>query len=421
MAKIGERIRNSWNAFLGRDPTFPYYQHGSSIRPDRPRLSVVTLRSVVSSIYNQIAVDVSQIDINHVRLDENGKYKETIHSELNNVLTLEANLDQTGRAFIQDAVISMFDEGVVALIPTDTEDDPNDTESFKIHKVRTGKILEWYPHSVRLSAYREETGRREELVLDKSFVCIVENPFYTIMNDQNSTRQRLMRVLSQLDQFNEQNSAGKMDLIVQLPYTVKSKARMKLAEMRRRDIEAQLTGSQYGIAYVDGTEKIIQLNRSLENNLWTQAKELTTELYNQLGLTQSIFDGTADEKTLLNYYNRTITPIITAITDEMRRKWLSKTARTQGQSIRFFQDPFKLIPVGQLAEMSDKLTRNEIMSSNEIRGVIGLKPSDDPKADELRNSNINHPEDSKKETVNVEEEINIDENSKSNKNSRKEN
>ena len=412
MPKIGERFRNSWNAFLGRDPTFPYYQHGSSRRPDRPRLSVVTLRSVVSSIYNRIAVDVSQMDINHVRLDENGNYKETISSDLNNILTLSANLDQTGRAFMLDAVMSMFDEGVVALVPTDTEDDPEDTESYKILKARTGKVVEWYPEHVRLSVYREMTGQREEIVLPKDIVCIIENPFYAVMNEPNSTHQRLMRVLSQLDQFNEENSAGKMDLIVQLPYTIKSKARQNLAEKRRKDIEAQLTGSKYGIAYVDGTEKIIQLNRSLENNLWAQAKELTAELYNQLGLTQSIFDGTANEQTLLNYYDRTVTPIITAITDEMKRKWLSKTARTQGQSVRFFRDPFTLIPVGKLAEMADKLTRNEIMTSNEVRGIIGLKPSDDPKADELRNSNLNHPDEKEQVNVNLDEEIDVEENSK---------
>lgn len=406
MPKIGERFRNGWNAFLGRDPTFKYRYGGSSVRPDRIRLSRTNARSIVNSIYNRIAVDVAAMNINHVRLNEEGNYEETINSDLNNALTIEANIDQTGRALVQDIVMSMFDEGCVAIIPVDTDEDPEDTAGYKIYTLRTGKITQWFPTEVRVEVYNERIGRKEEIDLPKSMVAIIENPFYSIMNEPNSTLQRLIRVLSQLDRTNEECSAGKMDLIVQLPYVVKSKAREIQAEKRRKDLEAQLTGSQYGIGYIDGTERVIQLNRSVENNLWSQAKDLTFELYNQLGLTQSIFDGTADEKTLLNYYDRTINPIITAIVEEMQRKWLSKTARSQGQAIRFFRDPFKLIPVSQLAEMSDKLTRNEIMTSNEVRSVIGLKPSKDPKADELRNSNLNHPDENQNEENS--EEIDID-------------
>lgn len=406
MSGLGERIKNGWNAFKGRDPTKPLYGYGSSFRPDRIRLSRTNARSIVNSIYNRIAIDVSAMNVEHVRLDENGNYKETINDELNRVLTRSANNDQTGRALFQDIVMSMFDEGCVAVIPVDTDIDPENTESYKINSLRTGKIVEWYPYEVRVEAYDERVGRKKEIILPKGLVAIIENPFYSIMNEPNSTLQRLIRVLSQLDRTNEETSAGKMDLIVQLPYTVKSKARQIQAESRRKDLEAQLTGSQYGIGYIDGTERVIQLNRSIENNLWTQAKDLTLDLYNQLGLTQSIFDGTADEKTLLNYYDRTVTPTITAIVEEMERKWLSKTAIAQRQAIRYFRDPFKLIPVSQLAEMSDKLTRNEIMTSNEVRAVIGLKPSNDPKADELRNSNLNHPEDENaqedlKETIDI--------------------
>lgn len=403
MSKIGDRFRNGWNAFMGRDPTYRSRYYGSSARPDRTRLSIRNARSIVTSIYNRIAVDVSAMNINHVRLDENGKYKETIHSDLNNALTLDANVDQTGRAMIQDAVMSMFDEGCVSLIPVDADFDPVGTDSYKIYTIRTGKIVEWYPQEVRVEAYDERIGKKKEIVLDKGFVPIIENPFYAIMNEPNSTLQRLLRVINQLEKMNDQISAGKMDVIIQLPFGIKSQAKRVLADQRRKDLEEQLTGSQYGVGYIDATEKVIQLNRPLENNLWNQAKDLTVELYNQLGLTQSIFDGTADEKTLINYYNRTITPIVTAIVEEMQRKWLSKTARTQGQAIRFFQDPFKLVTVGELAEMSDKLTRNEIMTSNEIRAVIGLKPSDDPKADELRNSNLNHPD----EKVENKEEVDV--------------
>lgn len=408
MAGLRERIKNGWNAFNGRDPTKPLYGYGSSFRPDRIRLSRTNSRSIVNSIYNRIAIDVSAMNVEHVRLDENGNYKETIDDELNTVLTRSANNDQTGRALFQDIVMSMFDEGCVAVIPVVTDTDPEDTESYKIHSLRTGKILEWYPYEVKVEAYDERVGRKKEIILPKSFVAIIENPFYSIMNEPNSTLQRLIRVLSQLDRTNEETSAGKMDLIVQLPYTVKSKARQIQAESRRKDLEAQLTGSQYGIGYIDGTERVIQLNRSIENNLWAQAKDLTVDLYNQLGWTQSVFDGTADEKTLLNYYDRTVTPTITAITEEMERKWLSKTAITQRQAIRYFRNPFKLIPVSQFAEMADKLTRNEIMTSNEVRGVIGLKPSNDPKADELRNSNLNHPDESATQE-DLKEKINISE------------
>jgi hypothetical protein len=392
MSKITERFRNGWNAFMGRDPTPTFSGYGSYNRPDKIRLSRTNARSIVNSIYNRIALDVASININHVMLNEEGNYTETISSDLNNALTIEANIDQTGRNLIQDAVMSMFDEGVVAIVPVDTNIDPYDTEAYKIYSLRVGKIVEWYPYQVRVELYNERTGKKQEVVVDKAITAIIENPFYSVMNEPNSTLQRLVRVINQLDRTNEQNSAGKMDLIIQLPYAIKSSARQIQAEERRKNLEAQLTGSQYGIGYVDATEHITQLNRSLENNLWTQAKDLTADLYNQLGLTQSIFDGTADENTYLNYQNRTVNPIITAITEEMMRKWLSKTARTRGQAIKFFSDPFKLIPVSQLAEMSDKLTRNEIMSSNEVRSVIGLKPSKDPKADELRNSNLNHPD-----------------------------
>lgn len=397
MPKLSERFKRGWNAFTGRDPTYPY-QYGSSNRPDRLRLSRTSLRSIVNSIYNRIAVDVAAMNISHVRLDEEGNYKETLKSELNNILKTEANLDQTGRQLIQDAVMSMFDEGCVSIVPIDADTDPDLTDSYKIYSARTGKIVQWYPLEVKVEVYNERTGRRQEIVMPKEEVVIIENPFYSLMNEPNSTSQRLIRVLSQLDRTNEEASAGKMDLIIQLPYNIHSKARQIQAESRRKDLEAQLTGgSQYGIGYIDGTERIVQLNRSLENNLWTQAKDLTLDLYNQLGLTQSIFDGTADEKTMLNYYDRTVNPIITAITEEMERKWISKTARSQGQAIRSYRDPFKLIPVSELSEMADKLTRNEIMSPNEIRSVIGLKPSEDPKADELRNRNLNNPDENQNE------------------------
>lgn len=392
MASLGERIKNSWNAFMGRDPTFqPKIYGGNYTRPDRPRFSISNARSVLASIYNRIAVDVSSIDIRHVRLNEDGLYSQTIDDELNWVLSRVANVDQTSRAFIQDVVMSMFDEGSVAIIPTDTSENPNKTESYKIFKIRTAKIVEWYPEHIRVQFYREQTGQKEELIVAKSWVPIIENPFYSTMNEPNSTLQRLLRAINQLDSTNRVNSTGQLDLIVQVPYSIKSQAQRAYAKQRKADIEAQLTGgSELGIAYIDGTEHVIQLNRSLENNIWNQVKELTSELYNELGLTQSILDGTADQKAVLNYYDRTVTPIITAIVEAMEMKWLSKTAITQKQAIRFFRDPFKLVPVGELAEMADKLTRNEIMSSNEIRSAIGLRLSDDPRANLLLNKNLNY-------------------------------
>lgn len=406
MPSLGERIKHSWNVFLGREPTFRYdFSYTNSQRPDRLRLTTNNARTIVSSIYNRIAIDCAQIDIRHVRLDkEYERYKETIKSSLNTCLTLSANLDQTGRAMIQDGIMSMFDEGCVAFVPTDTSENPEFTDSYDIYNIRIGKVKEWRPDRVIVEVYDENTGEKKEASILKRNVAIVENPFYAIMNEPNSTLQRLLRILTQIDRTNEQNSAGKMDLIIQLPYVVKGPAKTEQAENRRKSIEAQLTGSQYGIAYIDGTERITQLNRSVENNLWSQAKDLTTQLYNQLGLTEAIFNGTADEKTLLDYYNRTIEPIMSAITNEMERKWLSKTARSQLQAIRFFRDPFKLVPVNQIADIADKFTRNEIMTSNEIRAVIGMKPSDDPKADQLLNSNLNHTPEEISKTTNDERE-----------------
>ena len=406
MASLGDRIKRSWNAFLGRDPTYYPYGYGSGFKPDRIRLSTANARSIVNSIYNRIAVDCSQIDIKHVRLDEkNGRYKETIDSTLNNCFSLSANIDQTGRALIQDAVMSMFDEGCIAIVPTDTIGDPRITDSYKIEKIRVGKIVEWFPAYVKLNVYNELVGRKEDILMRKKDVAIIENPFYTIMNEPNSILQRLIRILNQIDRTNENNSSGKMDLIIQLPYPIKTPAKREVAEERRRDLENQLTGTQLGIGYIDATERVTQLNRSIENNLWTQAKDLTSQLYNELGLTETIFNGTADEKTKLDYYNRTIEPIMSAITMEMERKWLSPTARTQLQAIRFFRDPFKLVPVNDLAEIGDKFTRNEIMTSNELRAVIGMAPSDEKKADQLTNSNLyQQPQQEVVEDVTVEEE-----------------
>lgn len=404
MASLGERVRRSWNAFLGKEPAFRYdTAFGTSQRPDRMRFTTTNSRSIVSSIYNRIAVDCSQIDIRHVRLDEEyGRYKETINSSLNECLSLNANLDQTGRALIQDVVMSMFDEGCVAIVPTITSEDPALTDSYSIYSLRTGRIKEWYPSSVKVEVYNESTGNKQDLVMLKRTIAIIENPFYSVMNEPNSTLQRLVRILNQIDRTNEQNSAGKLDLIIQLPYIVKSETKRAQANERRKEIEAQLTGSQYGIAYADGTERITQLNRPVENNLWAQAQDLTTQLYNQLGLTENIFNGSADEKTLLDYYNRTIEPIISAITLEMTRKWLSKTARTQNQSIAFFRDPFKLVPINNIAEIADKFTRNEILTSNEIRSIIGAKPSSDPKADKLINSNLNQSSEEIADMQNIE-------------------
>jgi hypothetical protein len=393
---VGSRLKHAWNAFLNRDPTVVYRDIGSgySYRPDRLRLTRGNERSIVTSVYNRIALDVAAINIRHVQLDDEERFLGVVNSDLNKCLSLEANLDQTGRAFIQDMVMSMMDEGCIAIVPIDTDDDPDDTEGYKIYSMRVGRIRDWYPAHVRVEVYNESKGRKQDIVVPKKTIGIVENPLYAVINEPNSTMQRLIRKLNLLDAVDEQSSAGKLDLIIQLPYVIKSDARRQQAEQRRRDIEQQLAGSKYGIAYVDGTEKITQLNRSLENNLMKQIEYLTNMLYSQLGITQSILDGTADEKTMLNYYNRTIEPIISAITDEMKRKFLSKTARSQRKSIMFFRDPFKLVPVGELAEISDKFTRNEIASSNEMRQVIGWKPSSDPKADELRNSNLSSPDNS---------------------------
>ena len=387
---LGSRFRNAWNVFFNKDPTNYYKDVGTtySYRPDRVRFSRGNERSIITSVYNRIALDCASIDIKHVQLDDNGRYLSTRDSGLNNCLTADANLDQTGRAFIQDVVASMFDEGCVAIVPVDTDRNPKDTNSYEILTMRTGKILEWYPSKVKVRVYDENTGKKENIILPKKTVGIIENPFYSVMNEPNSTLQRLIRKLNLLDAIDEQSGSGKLDLIIQLPYVIKTDARRQQAETRRKDIETQLSGSKYGIAYTDGTERITQLNRSVDNNLMSQIEYLTSMLYSQLGITQSVLDGTADEKTMLNYYNRTIEPIISAIVDEMKRKFLTKTAKSQNQSILFFRDPFKLVPVNDIAEIADKFTRNEIMTSNEMRQIIGMKPSDDPKADELRNSNI---------------------------------
>lgn len=388
---ITDRMKHAFNAFMNRDPTAYYNRNlGSSysIRPDRPRLSRGNERSIITAIFNRIAMDVAAIDIMHCKLDENNRFVEKIDSGLNNCLNLEANIDQSGRAFIQDAVMSMLDEGVVALVPVDTDRNPAITDSYDILTMRTGKILEWYPAHVKVRLYNDRTGEKEDLMLAKRDVAIIENPLFAIVNEPNSTMQRLMRKLSLLDVTDEQTASGKLDLIIQLPYVVKSEARREQANQRRKDIEQQLAEGKYGIAYTDGTEKIIQLNRSVENNLMKQVEYLTNMVYSQIGITQSVLDGTADEKTMLNYNNRTIEPIVSAIVDELKRKFLTKTARTQLQSVSFFRDPFRLVPVNDIAEIADKFTRNEIMTSNEIRQIVGMKPSDDPKADQLVNSNI---------------------------------
>lgn len=392
---IGSRLKHAWNAFVNnRDPTVYYRDTGPgySYRPDRPRLTRGNERSIVTSVYNRIALDVASINIQHCKLDDDGRYLRTIDSSLNRCLNLTANLDQTGRAFVQDTVMSMLDEGCVAIVPVDTTADPELTESYDILSMRTGKILEWFPKDVRVRLYNEEKGQKEDIILPKRTIGIVENPLYAVINEPNSTMQRLIRKLSLLDVTDEQTASGKLDIIIQLPFVVKSEARRQQAEQRRKEIEMQLAGSKYGIAYTDGTEKITQLNRSVENNLMKQVEYLTNLLLSQLGITQAILDGTADDKTMLNYYSRTIEPIVAAIVDEMERKFLSKTARSQNQSIKFFRDPFKLVPVNDIAEIADKFTRNEIMTSNEIRQIVGLKPSDDPKADQLINSNLNQPE-----------------------------
>jgi hypothetical protein len=397
---IGARLQHAWSAFRNKDPAIRYGDIGPGYgyRPDRVRFTRGNERSIVTSVYNRITLDASAINIYHARLDDNNRFTEIIESGLNTCLTLEANIDQTARAFFQDAVMSMLDEGCVALVPVDTTLDPNVTGSYDIQSMRTAQILEWYPERVRLRLYNERIGRKEDITLPKNMVAIIENPLYSVMNEPNSTMQRLIRKLNLLDVIDEQSGSGKLDLIIQLPYVIKTDARRRQAEERRKEIENQLTGSKYGIAYTDGTERITQLNRAVDNNLMTQIEYLTSMLYSQLGITQSILDGSADDKTMLNYYNRTIEPIISAIVDEMKRKFLTKTARSQKQSILFFRDPFKLVPVADISEIADKFTRNEIMTSNEIRQIVGMKPSDDPKADELRNSNISEPAGESKET-----------------------
>lgn len=385
-----DRLKHAWNIFKNKDPTQVNWNIGPSYgyRPDRMRYTRGNERSIVTAVYNRIAMDVAAVNLKHIRLDENDRYKETIDSGLNNCLSVEANLDQTGRAFIQDLVASMLDEGCVAAVPTDADDEPEDSGNFKVYTLRTGKILEWYPRYVKVEVYNEQEGQRQQIIIPKSTVPLIENPMYSVMNEPNSIYQRLVRKLTLLDVVDEQTSSGKLDLIIQLPYIIKTEARREQAEKRRKDIEKQLSEGKYGIAYTDGTERITQLNRPVENNLMKQIEYLTSMFFSQLGITQSILDGTADEKTMLNYYNRTIEPILSAIADEMKRKFLTPTARSQKQTIAYFRDPFKLVPVNDIAEIADKFTRNEIMTSNEIRQVIGMKPSSDPNADVLRNKNL---------------------------------
>ena len=410
---LGERIKNAWNAFSSRSPTsWETSTYGYGYRHDRRRLTSGNERSIITAIYNRIAIDVAAVDIKHVKLDDNKRYLEDVNSGLNNIFSHEANIDQSGREFVQDIVMSMFDEGCVALVPTDTSITPKLSGAYDIYTMRTGKIVNWYPEHVRVQVYNDRTGRKDEITLPKRFVAIIENPLYAVMNEPNSTMQRLIRKLNLLDYIDDQNSSGKLDLIIQLPYVIKSETRQQQAEKRRAQIEQQLVGSKYGIAYTDGTERITQLNRPVENNLMSQIEYLTSMLYGQLGITEEIFKGTADEAIMLNYYNRTVEPILSAITGAVERKYLTKTARSQNQAVKFFRDPFKLVPVNQIAEIADKFTRNEIMTSNEIRQIVGMKPSDDPKADELRNSNINQqdeesPEEMRTEDVESEDPANM--------------
>lgn len=389
---FGSRIRRAWNVFKNRDPMTDMswrLGYGDSQRADRVILSSNNEKTIVNAIYNRIALDVASLKFRHVRLDENERFKEEMSTGLNEVLKTEANLDQSGRAFVHDMVLSMIDEGVVAAVPVETTDDPEVSSSYDILQMRVGPIVEWYPQHVKVRLYNSVTGQRQEFTFRKRDVAILENPFYAVMNAPNSTLQRLIRKLRLLDVIDEQAGSGKLDLIIQLPYTIRSEARQQQAEVRRKSVEDQLAGNKLGIAYIDSTEKVIQLNRSVENNLLKQVEYLTSMLYSQLGFSQSILDGTADEQTMLNYQNKTVEPLASTITDEFKRKFLTKTARTQGQSVMFFTEPFRITPVSQIAEIADKFTRNEILTSNEIRQIIGIKPSDDPKADELRNSNLN--------------------------------
>ena len=395
MPTFTERLQHAWNAFLNKDPpnnAIHTIGYGSSFRPDRGVLTRGNQRSIVSSVYTRIAIDCAAIPIEHVRLDQDGRYVSTIDSGLNNCLTVSANIDQTGRAFVQDFVMSLLDEGVAALVPIDTDANIRNHNTFDILSMRVGKVTDWYPQHVRINVYNQQTGQREDILLPKKSVAIVENPLYSVMNEPNSTLQRLIRKLNLLDAVDEQSSAGKLDLIIQLPYIVKTEARKQQAQQRRKQIQEQLAGSKYGIAYTDGTEKVTQINRPVENNLMSQIQYLTNTLYNQLGITQQVFAGTADQRSMQNYYNRTIEPILSAIADEIKRKFLTKTARTQHQSIMFHRSPFKLVSISQIAEIADKFTRNEILSSNEVRQLIGYKPSTDPKADKLQNKNMPQPQ-----------------------------
>ena len=406
---FGSRLKHAWNALVDNQPYNDYkdYGRGYTYRPDRPRLTRGNERSIINSIYNRIMIDASSMKINHVKVDGDGRFVGTIQSGLDYCLNTEANIDQTGRAFLQDCILSMLDEGVIAMVPIDTTTNPMLTNSYDIQTMRVGKIVEWYPTRVKINVYNDKTGLKEDITMPKSLVGIIENPFYSVMNDTNSTLQRLIRKLNMLDAVDEQSSSGKLDLIIQLPYVIKTEGRRKQAEERRQEIETQLSGSKYGIAYADGTEHITQLNRPAENNLMKQIEYLTSMLYSQLGITTSILDGTADEKTMLNYYTRTIEPIVDAIVCEIRRKFLTKTARTQMQSIMFFRDPFKFVQLKDFAEIADKLTRNEITSSNEMRQAVGMKPSKDPKADELKNKNITQKAGSQEESqpLPIEEKI----------------
>lgn len=411
---LGSRLQHAWNAFFNKDPTLDISRDidsgaGYASRPDRVRFTRGNEKSIVTAVFNRIALDTAAMSIEHVRLDENDRYIYSMQSKLNNCLTLEANIDQTGRALIQDVVMSMLDEGCVAIVPTDTTYDPTKTDSYDIASLRVGKIITWYPSMVKVRVYNERTGKKEDIVLPKKVVAIIENPLYAVVNEPNSTLKRLIYKMNLLDVLDERNSSGKLDLIIQLPYIIKTEARKQQAENRRKDIEDQLVGSKYGIAYTDGTERITQLNRPVENNLSSQVNDLTSMLYSQLGITDTILNGTADEKTMMNYYSRTIEPILSAITLEMRRKFLTKTARSQRQSIVFFKDPFKLVPVTEIATIADTFTRNEIMTSNEVRQIIGMKPSDDPTADELRNKNLSVPADQQQPTEEVSEESALEE------------
>lgn len=408
---LGARIRRSWNAFFNspEQTSSGVIGYGYGVRPDRVRLNYGNERSIATAVYNRIAIDVSSISFKHVRVDQNGRYREEIRSGLDDCLNLNANVDQTGRAFIQDLVLSMLDEGCVAVVPTDVTFKDSNSNIFEIDEMRVGKVVQWYPQKVRVRLYNEKIGKQQEVTLDKSMVAIIENPFYAVMNEPNSTLKRLIRKLALLDITDENNSSGKLDVIIQLPYVIKSDARRKQAEQRRSDIEMQLAGSKYGIAYTDGTERITQLNRSIDNQLMTQIEKLTTLFYSQMGLTEEILKGTADEQTQLNYSNQVLEPIASAITNAFTWKYLSKTARSQGQSVMFFKDPFKLVPVNNIADIADKFTRNEILSSNEVRGLIGFRPVDDPQADELRNKNINQSADAQQSPMATDADYGYDE------------